>query len=101
MQLLLLVSKVISFQNVNNSNNVTGGGVDYDSGPYNITFPAGVTSVPFGVPINNDNILESNEQFQLHIVPKSLPDRVIVSNPSQAIVSITDNDGKSSILVMI
>ena len=95
------MSEVTSSQNVNSSNNVTGGGVDYDSGSYIVRFPAGVTSVPFGVPINNDNILESNEQFQLHIVPNSLPDRVIVSNPSQAIVSITDNDGKSSILVMI
>ena len=92
------MSDVTSPQNVNSSNNITGRGVDYDSGPYAVTFPAGVTSVPFDVPINNDNILESNEQFQLRIVPKSLPDRVTVSSPSQTIVSIIDNDGELSLL---
>ena len=59
-----------------------------------------MTSVSFDVPIISDNILESVEQFQLSI-SNSLPDRVIVSNPSQTIVTITDNDGKSPIIVMI
>ena len=50
---------------------VTGVGVDYDFGPYSVTFPAGATSVPFDVLINYDNVLEKNETFRL-IIEKSL-----------------------------
>ena len=88
------MSEVTSSQNVNSSNNVTGGGVDYDSGPYNVTFPAGVTSVPFDVPINNDNILEDDEDFTL-MIDNSLPHRVTVSkHKSQATITILNTDSK-------
>ena len=91
MQLLLLVSKVISFQNVNNSNNVTGGGVDYDSGPYIVTFPAGVTSASFDIIINDDNVLEDDEVFRLII--DLLPNRVTVYNRNTTF-TILDIDSK-------
>ena len=71
-----------------------GGGVDYDSGPYNVTFPAGQTIVSFNVPINDDNILEDDEQFDLTIISSSLPNGFTVDNPSQVVVTITDNDGE-------
>ena len=71
----------------------TGGGVDYDSGPYTATFPAGVTSVPFDVPINDDLILEFNEIFTVTINSSSLPDSVTVSNPDVATVTVINNDG--------
>jgi len=89
------VSQVTSSQNVNSSNNVTGGGVDYDSGPYTVTFPAGVISVPFDVTINNDNIMESSEDFNLTIVQRTLPTGVKRSNHrSSSTVTIHDNDRK-------
>ena len=88
------MSEVTSSQNVNGSNNVTGGGVDYDSGPYNVTFPAGVTSVPFDVGVNNDNIYEGNEDFNLTIIRNTLPDGVTRGNRNSARVAIVDNDRK-------
>ena len=33
------------------NNDFTGGGVDYNSGPYNVIFPAGVTNVSLNVTI--------------------------------------------------
>ena len=42
-------------------------GDDYNSGPYNITFYAGVTYIIFNISINNDNILEEDEEFSLII----------------------------------
>ena len=68
--------------------------MDYGSGPYTVTFPAGVTSVPFDIPINNDMILESSEDFTLTINPFSVPTGVTVGNPNQATVTIVDDDGK-------
>jgi len=73
----------------------TGGGVDYNSGPYNVMIPAGVTSVTFDVPITDDNILEGNENFMLTINQSSLPTGIICGIPDSATVTIVeDNDGK-------
>ena len=74
--------------------NVSGGGVDYTSGPYSVTFPAGVTSASFDVPINDDNILEGNEIFKFTIDLSSLPGDVTASNPLQATVTVADDDCK-------
>jgi len=49
--------------------------------------------VSFDVPINNDDIPESIEMFSLVIDP-SLPDRVTVGSPSQATVTLQDNDSE-------
>ena len=68
--------------------------MDYGSGPYTVIFSAGTTSVPFDIPINDDNILEGSENFTLTINPFSVPTGVTVGNPDQATVSILDNDGK-------
>ena len=59
-------------------------GNDYDSGPYNVTFPTGNTNVPLDVSITNDNILESNETFSLNIISSSVPDRVTIGSPGQS-----------------
>ena len=67
--------------------------MDYTSGPYSVTFPAGVTSVLFNISINDDNIVEDNETFMLTI-NSSLATGVMVGNPSQATMTIVDNDGK-------
>lgn len=63
-------------------------GVDYHSGPYTLTIPAGQTRFVFDITINNDSILEANENFILTINASSLPSHVIV----QAIVIIIDDD---------
>jgi len=68
--------------------------MDYNSGPYYVTFPAGVTSVTFDVPITDDSILESNENFMLTINQPSLPTGVSPGDPSEATVTIVDDDGK-------
>ena len=68
--------------------------MDYGSGPYTVTFPAGMTSVPFDIPINDDMILEANENFTLTINPSSLPAGGTVGNPDQATVTIVDDDRK-------
>ena len=87
------MSEVTSSQNVNSSNNVTGGGVDYDSGPYTVTFNAGQTSASIDVPINNDNILEDDEDFILTIMAGTLPDGVTRDGDGQATVTIIDDEG--------
>ena len=68
--------------------------MDYNSGPYPVTFPAGVTSVTFDVPITDDNILEGNENFTLTIDQSSLPTNVNRGDPDEAIVTIVDDDCK-------
>ena len=71
------------------------GSVDYHSGPYDVTFPAGQTNASFDVIINNDNILERNENFSLTIiVMKSLPRNVTTNAIAQATVTIIDNDSE-------
>ena len=97
LRLLPLVSEVTSSQNVNSSNNVTGGGVDYDSGPYTVMIPARQTSVPFNIPINNDNILEVDEVFTLTINP---PPTCTVDDPSSTTVAIVDDESKYYIHVL-
>ena len=69
--------------------------MDYHSGPYTVTFPAGITSIPFSIPINDDSILEYSENFMLTI-NESLPRDVTVGNASEATVTIIDDDSKFS-----
>ena len=70
--------------------------MDYDSGPYTVTFPAGQTTSSFSVPINDDDILEGNENFMLTIDETLLPTGVTRGNPGEATVTIVDDDGKVS-----
>jgi len=72
----------------------TGGGVDYNSGPYTVTFPAGMTRVPFDVPIIDDNTFEGNETFMLTIDSSSLPSYITAGDPDEATVTIVDDDRK-------
>ena len=68
--------------------------MDYISGPYIVTFSAGMTRVPFNIPINNDEIYEINENFTLTIDPSTLPTDVSVGSPGEATVTIVDDDRK-------
>ena len=69
-----------------------GGGIDYNSGPYNVTFPIGSVVVLFDILINNDNVFEKNERFSVHI--NSITNGHIVGVPETARVTIMDNDSK-------
>ena len=53
-----------------------------------------MTSVSFDISITDDNLFEGNENFILTIDPSSLLSVGSVVIPSQAIVTIVDNDGK-------
>ena len=68
------------------------GGVDYDSKPYSIMLPAGMTSIMLNVPIFNDNILEDDETFTLTINPSD--DYMIRRNMNEARVTIKNDDCK-------
>ena len=68
--------------------------MDYTSGPYTITFPAGQTTATFDISINNDKILEGNEDFILTIDETSQPSNVTRGSPGQATVTVVDNDRK-------
>ena len=69
-----------------------GGGQDYNSGPYNVTFTIDIPIVSFPIPIIDDQILEQDEIFYLDL--QSLPDNVIVGDISQATVAIVNDEGK-------
>ena len=68
--------------------------MDYTSGPYTVTIPAGQTNATFDIPINDDDILEDIENFTLTINSSSLPTGVTPGDPDVATVTITDDDRK-------
>ena len=74
-------------------NTTLTGGIDYQSGLYNVTFLAGVTEVSFSIPIYDDDTVEANENFSLIIYTNSLPSGVIVGNPNRAVMIIRNDDG--------
>ena len=67
---------------------------DYVSGPYTVTIPAGGTSAPFDITINDDNTLEDNETFTIDVDPSSLPTGVTVGSTGQATITIDNDDCK-------
>ena len=90
LQLVSMYLKCINIRII--SNDITGGGVDYNSGPYNVTFPAGVTSVSFNITIINDIELEYNETFSLIIAEDLLPENILLGEFSITKVTIVDDD---------
>ena len=72
----------------------TGGGIDYNPGPYDVTFTAGVTRVAFNIQIANDAVHEGNESFALTVRSTSLPSGVNRGSPGMATVTIVDTTGE-------
>ena len=72
------------------------GNRDYIFSPsrQNVTFQNGQTSVQVSYRIIDDSIVEDNEKFILSIDPSSLPSSVSLGSPSQATVTIQDDDSK-------
>lgn len=75
-----------------------GGGQDYNSGQYNVTFSVGVPSVSFAIPFIDDQILEQDELFTVEI--SLLPVNVIVGDIPQATVTIVNDDSKYPMYIM-
>lgn len=67
-----------------------GGGDDFESGEYNVTFDVNVGQVCQTIILNDDELSEDLEQFQVVLV--SMLPRVSVG--PRAIVSIIDDDSK-------
>jgi len=75
--------------------------VDYNSTPITATFTAGTTSTTVNVPVNNDNIVEKSEMFDLNfIIPSSLSGRVMSGTITKAVGNITDDTGKITFRVV-
>ena len=64
-----------------------------------MTIPAGQISIPFDVPINDDNVFEENEESLLTIDQSSSLNGVIIGSSNVAVVNISDNDGELATLV--
>ena len=72
--------------------NIKGGGVDYFSESYNVTFPIGSTIASFDIMIIDDGVLEDDEIFNISIT--SITNDHIVGTPAVATVTIIDNTSK-------
>ena len=70
------------------------GNSDYYPGPYNVTFPAGETTMSFNVSVIDDNIVERNEIFTLSIDNNALPRGVVRLTPHSVSVIIENDDSK-------
>ena len=73
--------------------------MDYASGPYTVTFPAGKTTATLNVQITDDMILEGDEKYMLTINGTSLPTGVTRGTPGEATVTIVDDDRKHKIIM--
>ena len=71
------------------------GECDYNPGPYYVTIPAGDVEIPFIASINDDDVFEANETFQLVINHRTLPSRISRELPYSSTVNImNDEEGK-------
>ena len=75
------------------------GDVDYNSGPYNVTFPIGSTNASFDITIINDGVFEFDEIFNISITSIT-NDRIVGSTPAVATVTIIDTTSKYIILFL-
>ncbi len=67
-------------------------GSDFTGGPYTVDFPAGDTSATLRIAIEDENVPEEREAFNVTIVDHGLPAGVSVGTPSGATVTIRDDD---------
>ena len=88
----ILVNHTVQLCISNIFSNVTD--VDYISGPYTATFPAGSTRAVVIVSLIDDDLLEGAENFALFIDLSSLPSNVSIGIYAQTLVTIIDNDCK-------
>ena len=70
--------------------------LDYNPGPFYVTFPANQTSVSFDISLNDDNKVEKDEKFLLELHNPHLPYGVKLQDHS-CLVTIIDTTSKSLI----
>ena len=72
------------------------GGVDYTSGGYEVTFPAGSSTAQLTINITNDDMSEPTKRFTARLsVSQSVSDLgVSLGSDDTATVDIEDNDGE-------
>lgn len=68
--------------------------MDYASGPYTVMFPANTMRMSFDISINDDQMFEPKENFFIAINTSSLPIGFFAVDPSEAAVTIVDDDGR-------
>ena len=73
-------------------------GDDYNSEPNFAQFNPGITHTSFTVSINDDNVLEGNETFDLIVNLSLIPSDVTVGNNGRTTVTILANDGECKIM---
>ena len=73
--------------------------MDYTSGPYTITFPAGQTNATLNIPISDDEILEINENFMLTLNSSSVPRGITHDDAGEVTVTIVDDDRKYKFII--
>jgi len=76
----------------------SGGNVDYKSGPYNVTVLARNTTGLLSIMLNDDELLESTEEFNLTIDLSSFPVGIFPGSLIEALVVVVDNDGNNNVL---
>lgn len=64
---------------------------DYISGPYEAVFLSGSTNYVLDITIDDDNLLEPTESFNLTI--QILSGDATIGNLDHTVISIVDNDG--------
>ena len=69
-------------------------GTDYEKGPYCVTIPKGTTSADYCINITNDEVLEHDEVFIIHINKTALHPDVVLVEPDEATVTIMDDECK-------
>ena len=67
---------------------------DYHFDEIMVTFPNGETTVSINVPVNNDDINEMSETFDLQIAVNELEARVLPGTPDVTTILIKDDDSK-------
>ena len=87
-KIILYIQIVIYFID----DHLTGNGIDYDSGTYNVKFRKGSRIASFSVSITKDNVFEKEETFFLIIVtvPSSSTHHVFDKKPNTTTVTIVD-----------
>ena len=72
------------------------GDIDYNFGPYTVTFIAGYTTALLNISIIDDDVLENNENFFLTISHHNFhpSHRITVNTTDRPIVNIIDDDCK-------
>ena len=66
-----------------------------------MTLPAGNTTVSFNIPIIDDNVFETNQEFNLYFdYTFTLPRGIVRVRPFSATVSIVDDDCKLLVQIL-